>query len=570
MNQIYRILLFAAVLVLSSRLSAQQYPLFTNYILNQYGFNPATAGLTGDIQLNMYYRHQWTGFPDAPVTRIAAVRTRLKRVPFGVGGYFFNDEAGSLRRAGGNALLSYRQVVGERTAISVGFSAGYHQMRLVDGFTVRDDQDQVIADARLGSWSPDFNAGVYVESGDFYAGFSIPQLFAPKLRFGGNETLSRLNTHYYLVSGYNIPLGEEFRLEPAVMMKLTDENIFQVDGSLRGVFRNRFWLGGLYRSGDAMAAMAGFSVGKIFDVAYAYDFTTSGLRQVSSGSHEVSLSFRFGSYQDTDGDGVADKDDRCPEQPGARRNEGCPVTLLGGGNAKDSDGDGVTDEKDLCPSLSGPVTNNGCPMGDRDGDGIPDDQDACPGLPGVAINRGCPVNDRDGDGIVDKFDACPDEFGSFDNRGCPDKDTDKDGTPDHLDQCPGTFGPPANYGCPIVTSDEATLLQLAMQSLYYESAQTEIWDKSRQYLDRLANLMEQREDWRLRIVGHADNQGTDRTNLQLSKERAEAVALYLTNRGVRMEQLIVEYHGHKRPFSDNDTEAGRQLNRRVELEFVFE
>ena len=209
-------------------------------------------------------------------------------------------------------------------------------------------------------------------------------------------------------------------------------------------------------------------------------------------------------------------------------------------------------------------------MGDRDGDGIPDDQDACPGLPGVAINRGCPVNDRDGDGIVDKFDACPDEFGSFDNRGCPDKDTDKDGTPDHLDQCPGTFGPPANYGCPIVTSDEATLLQLAMQSLYYESAQTEIWDKSRQYLDRLAKLMEQREDWRLRIVGHADNQGTDRTNLQLSKERAEAVALYLTNRGVRMEQLIVEHYGHKRPFSDNNTEAGRQLNRRVELEFVFE
>jgi type IX secretion system PorP/SprF family membrane protein len=570
MNQIYRILLVTAVLVLSSRLSAQQYPLFTNYILNQYGFNPATAGLTGDVQLNMYYRHQWTGFPDAPVTRIAAVRTRLKRVPFGVGGYFFNDEAGSLRRAGANGLLSYRQVVGERTAISVGFSAGYHQLRLVDGFTVRDDQDQVVADARLGSWSPDFNAGVYVESGDFYVGFSIPQLFAPKLRFGGNATLSRLNTHYYLVSGYHIGLGEEFRLEPSVMMKLTDENIFQVDGSLRGVFRNRFWLGGLYRSGDAMAAMAGFSVGKVFDVAYAYDFTTSGLRQVSSGSHEVSLTFRFGSYQDTDGDGVADKDDRCPDIVGSRRNEGCPVAMKGDGNARDSDGDGVTDDKDFCPNLAGPVTNNGCPLGDRDGDGIPDDQDACPGLPGVAMNRGCPVNDRDGDGIVDKFDECPDEFGSFDNRGCPDKDTDKDGTPDHLDQCPRTFGPPMNYGCPVVTTDETTLLQLAMQSLFYESAQTEIWDKSRQYLDRLANLMQLRSDWRLRIVGHADNRGTDRTNLQLSKDRAEAVALYLTNRGVRTEQLIVEYYGHKRPFSDNDTEAGRQLNRRVELEFVFE
>ncbi len=551
-------------------LRAQQYPLFTNYLLNQYGYNPATTGLISDMQVNLYYRKQWTGFPDAPVTRIAAVRKRLRRIPFGIGGYFFNDEAGALRRSGGTAMLSYTQQLGENAAISVGFAGGYHQIRLMDGFTVRDDDDQVVHNARLGSWSPDFNAGVHVQAGDFYVGFSIPQLFAPKLRLGGSDRFSRLESHYYLVTGYDWALHDQFRLEPSLMLKLVEGTPLQMEGALRGIFMNKFWVGGLYRTEDALAVMAGFAAGKLFEAAYAYDFTTSGLRHAGSGSHELSLVFRWGHFQDADNDGIADKNDKCPDRAGPQRNNGCPEDIFADKVASDMDADGIPDHIDICPELAGPADNQGCPWGDRDGDGIPDHQDDCPGLPGVAINNGCPVNDRDADGIIDQFDQCPDLPGSYANRGCPDADSDKDGTPDPSDKCPHTFGPPSNEGCPVVTPDESRILELAMRNLYFETSQVQIWEQSKPYLARLAELMKNRADWRLRIAGHTDNKGTERANLLLSKDRAESVYYFMIDRGVRREQLIMEYYGHSKPFADNNTEAGRQLNRRVELEFVFD
>ncbi|MDX9751448.1 MAG: OmpA family protein [Flavobacteriales bacterium] len=81
---------------------------------------------------------------------------------------------------------------------------------------------------------------------------------------------------------------------------------------------------------------------------------------------------------DRDGDGVIDKEDACPDEPGPASTQGCP----------DGDGDGVADKDDKCPDLAGPAEWDGCP--DSDGDGIPDHQDRCPTVAGVPEMRGCP------------------------------------------------------------------------------------------------------------------------------------------------------------------------------------
>ncbi|SOD11812.1 OmpA family protein [Fibrobacter sp. UWB16] len=179
--------------------------------------------------------------------------------------------------------------------------------------------------------------------------------------------------------------------------------------------------------------------------------------------------------QDRDGDGVADGDDRCPDDYGHRLNSGCPM-----GNP-DSDEDGVCDawvsEKgmldefrnvcegiDQCPNEKGNSTN-GCPTDDPDPDkdGVCDswvsqkgqlDQfkeicegiDQCPAEAGTLVNNGCPEDnpDPDGDGlcspwVTDKnkldqyagvckgYDMCPGEAGAAGNKGCPWDDPDSDG-----------------------------------------------------------------------------------------------------------------------------------------------
>ena len=83
----------------------------------------------------------------------------------------------------------------------------------------------------------------------------------------------------------------------------------------------------------------------------------------------------------------------------------------------DTDGDGISDNNDNCPNTAGLASLSGCP--DADGDGIADGNDNCPNQAGPAANNGCPWPDTDGDGVLDKDDQCPNEAGTVANNGCP-------------------------------------------------------------------------------------------------------------------------------------------------------
>ena len=83
----------------------------------------------------------------------------------------------------------------------------------------------------------------------------------------------------------------------------------------------------------------------------------------------------------------------------------------------DADSDGIADKDDMCPNAKGTKANNGCP--DTDGDGIVDKDDKCSSVKGPKANGGCPWPDTDGDGVLDKDDNCNSEVGPASNNGCP-------------------------------------------------------------------------------------------------------------------------------------------------------
>jgi outer membrane protein OmpA-like peptidoglycan-associated protein len=267
-------------------------------------------------------------------------------------------------------------------------------------------------------------------------------------------------------------------------------------------------------------------------------------------------------WGDKDGDGLTDNVDECPEVPGPEENNGCPWG--------DIDGDGVTDNIDDCDTIPGPAENNGCPWGDRDEDGVLDNVDKCPDEAGPAENGGCPWGDRDGDGVLDNEDRCPDIPGPADNGGCPYQDSDGDGVIDLEDDCPRTPGPAENKGCPVIEEEEQEVLNTAFENLEFETGSDVIRSTSYESLDELAELLKKKPEYRLKISGHTDNVGSDESNLRLSEKRSKSVARYLSNKGVDTSNFIVEWFGESKPIYPNDTKEGRQKNRRVEMEVVFE
>ena len=187
--------------------------------------------------------------------------------------------------------------------------------------------------------------------------------------------------------------------------------------------------------------------------------------------HHVELTGSFfvllggGAGKDSDGDGVPDKVDECPDSPedadGFDDEDGCPD--------RDNDQDGVGDAEDQCPLVAedrdGWRDTDGCPEVDNDGDGIKDTEDGCPDQAedpdGFQDTDGCPEVDNDQDGIPDPRDRCPleaeDKDGFRDDDGCPEPDNDGDGILDTDDRCPNAAeelnGIEDADGCPEMDSD---------------------------------------------------------------------------------------------------------------------
>ncbi len=255
--------------------------------------------------------------------------------------------------------------------------------------------------------------------------------------------------------------------------------------------------------------------------------------------------------KDTDRDGIYDDEDACVEEPGVRTEDpatnGCPEP-----EPKDTDGDGILDSDDAC------VDEKGKPSDDPK-------------------QHGCPERDTDGDGILDSDDACVDEKGKPSDdpkqHGCPERDTDGDGILDSDDACPKDRGPanddPKKHGCPKVVVEEGRIRIL--ERVEFETGKARILPESEAILSAVKKVLDEYPKiTRVSVEGHTDSRSDDTFNLNLSRKRAAAVVKWLVSRGIEAGRLTSQGFGETKPIDTNDTDQGRQNNRRVEFKILEE
>jgi outer membrane protein OmpA-like peptidoglycan-associated protein len=313
-------------------------------------------------------------------------------------------------------------------------------------------------------------------------------------------------------------------------------------GNLNGGLGLTFWLGDQF--------------GISLQSTYKHTFENSriaGQDVPTHMQHFAGLIFKFGG-KDTDGDGVYDREDACPDVFGLKQYKGCP----------DTDGDGIVDASDACPEVAGSVAMNGCP--DTDGDGVADKDDACPEVAGLKTLKGCP--DSDGDGIADAADKCPTVKGPKENAGCPWPDTDGDSVLDKDDKCPTVKGTVANNGCPEVSIEATNALDGYAKTILFNTGKSSFQKQTFPVLVSIATIVKENPLAKFSITGHTDTTGKADFNLNLSKERAAAVKTYLVTNGVAKERLTSDGLGDTQPVESNKTSTGRANNRRVEVKYV--
>jgi outer membrane protein OmpA-like peptidoglycan-associated protein len=376
-----------------------------------------------------------------------------------------------------------------------------------------------------------------------------------------------LGGQYSFANGYILP--EDFVVEPYVFLGAGVHNEgknFTVPMGVTGLGLN-VWLN------DAAAINIQTSFNKLF---------SKGTFQPSYDIYSAGVRFRLGTGKDTDGDGIIDKEDACPDKAGVPAFKGCPDTdgdgledskddcptqagTLTFNGCPDSDGDGIKDADDACPSEAGSKDMRGCP--DKDGDGLSDKEDSCPTMAGTKSLNGCP--DSDGDGIADKDDACPMQKGSSQFKGCP--DSDGDGIADKDDNCPNEKGVASRQGCPepVITKEKEKevekQLEMDAKMIQFETGSAVIKTESYDDLDKIVALMKQYPSAKFAIEGHTDNVGDAKANKTLSQNRADAVKKYITDKSVDSSRISAVGYGIEKPIANNATPAGRQQNRRVEI-----
>ena len=323
------------------------------------------------------------------------------------------------------------------------------------------------------------------------------------------------------------------------------------------------WLGkasaGTINGGLGLAYWFTEQVGLSVTSTYKYscdDTRTPDVDVFTHMQHFAGLTFKFGA-KDTDGDGIYDKDDACPQVAGLPQFKGCP----------DTDGDGIEDSKDGCPNEAGTVEMNGCP--DRDGDGIADKDDACPDVKGLASFAGCP--DTDGDGTQDKNDKCPTVKGPKENAGCPWPDTDGDGVLDKDDKCINEKGPASNNGCPEVAAPSEEVvkkLNAYAKTILFDTNKATFQARTYPVLESIFGILKEYPNSNFEIAGHTDSDGKDDANQTLSENRAAAVKGWLIEKGVSSSRLSSVGYGETKPIDTNKSKAGKANNRRVEVKVV--
>jgi outer membrane protein OmpA-like peptidoglycan-associated protein len=281
---------------------------------------------------------------------------------------------------------------------------------------------------------------------------------------------------------------------------------------------------------------------KVYSKELSNILNEEGTKGASSNEVTIGLSYHFGST-DSDGDGIKDSKDACPNDAGPENLSGCP----------DDDKDGIINKDDACPNKAGLAAFNGCP--DTDKDGITDKEDACPEVFGDAAFGGCP--DSDGDGIIDSEDNCPNQAGESENNGCPWSDSDSDGVLDKDDNCPNVAGSIDNSGCPDVKLDGF--------SLKFDTDKAELSQRVKEELAAIYSKLSSNPTVSVIVEGHADETGPEGYNQTLSEKRATSVVEYLIQLGVSADRLSTKGYGETAPLTDNKTSEGRAANRRVEF-----
>lgn len=287
------------ILILFLGLSAgtawgQQKPVQSLYMFDPTLLNPAYTGTHVQMSATFINRNQWVNFPGAPVTQTFSLHSSFFDGRVGGGLILSRDKIGIHEDYGVFVNYAYHLPVSKNAKLSMGLQGGFNHLSSdYNQLTIRDLSDPNLQ-GRLTKMNPNFGAGLYYYTDDFYVGFSVPYLLENKIvDVEGVLSEARQSRNYYIHGGFTFRTSPNIMIKPYALIRMVEGSPLGWDLNATVVYKEIVSIGTSYRSGDALIFLFELRLVENLHMGYAYDYTLSEIQQHSNGSHEIMINYRF-------------------------------------------------------------------------------------------------------------------------------------------------------------------------------------------------------------------------------------------------------------------------------------
>lgn len=281
------------ILLIISRISAQQDPQYTQYMYNTMSVNPAYAGSNDHTIINLLGRAQWVGVDGAPDTQTLSYDTPLGYTGVGLGVNLTNDRIGPASEIFLDINASYTIRTSDEGNLAFGLKLGGRHLNVDWSKGLIQDRNDKSLQGNINKFLPTIGAGLYYYTDQWYLGAAIPNFISTDhyddATNGGDVAKERL--HLFLISGYVFDLNESIKFKPATLVKAVSGAPLSIDVSANLLFNEKFTTGLAWRWGDSISALLGFQANQSLYIGFAYDLTSSNYSNYNSGTYELMLRY---------------------------------------------------------------------------------------------------------------------------------------------------------------------------------------------------------------------------------------------------------------------------------------
>jgi type IX secretion system PorP/SprF family membrane protein len=298
--------LFIVLIFSVGKINAQQLPIYSQYMFNEYLLNAAYSGTYNFTPVIFNHRNQWYGFGDsAPQTSSLSIHSPIS-AKSSIGTTMIYDQTNPISKTQIELSYGYRFMLSQKSNLraSMALSGTYNMVQFTrqENGTYSEMTEGIIDitnQMNETSTVADINFGIILYNDYFDGGISIRNLLAPEvLNSNPDDVFDKvkylmIHASYFGLSNSNSPIG----LIPSIVVRkmgiIKFQGITQADINLKLIYRNKIWTGISYRTHEKVfSPTIGFNTRKAF-FGYSYDIGTSALEAYHDGSHNIVIGFKL-------------------------------------------------------------------------------------------------------------------------------------------------------------------------------------------------------------------------------------------------------------------------------------